>query len=100
MAYDIKIMVKVATLYYKDNLTQDNISKKLKISKYQVNRILKRALETGIVKVNISDPTISVAPLEEKLEKRFNFRRAIVVDNYGLSDIELKSKLGLLPQII
>ena len=94
MAYDIKIMVKVATLYYKDNITQDNISKKLKISKYQVNRILKRALETGIVKVSISDPTISVAPLEEKLEKRFNLRRAIVVDNYGLSDIELKSKLG------
>jgi len=94
MAYDIKTMVKVSNLYYKDNLTQGDISKKLKISKYQVNRILKRALGSGIVQINIIDPTTNISNLEEKLEKKFNLKRAIVVDNLGLSDIELKSKLG------
>lgn len=94
MSYDQKLIVKVANLYYKDNLTQEEIAKKLKVSKYQVNRIIKRAVETGIVKITIVDPTESITTVEEELEKRFDLKRAIVVDNQGLSDIELKSKLG------
>lgn len=94
MAYDVRLMVKVSNLYYKDNLTQESISRKLKISKYQVNRILKKAIDSGIVQINIIDPTINVSNLEDELEKRFNLKRALVVENYGLSDIELKSKLG------
>ncbi|MCE5328883.1 sugar-binding transcriptional regulator [bacterium] len=94
MAYDFKLMVKVSTLYYKDGLTQDDISKKLKISKYQVNRILKRAVETGIVQISINDSLTHITEYEEKLEKQFNLKRAIVVDNSGLSDKELKAKMG------
>ena len=94
MSYNVKLMVKVSNLYYKDSLTQDEISKKLKISKYQVNRILKKAVSSGIVQINIIDPTVSISNLENDLEKRFGLKRAIVVENYGLSDIELKTKLG------
>ncbi|MDZ7837829.1 MAG: sugar-binding domain-containing protein [Actinomycetota bacterium] len=94
MTYDIKLMVKVASLYYRDGLTQEDISTKLKISKYQVNRILKRAINIGVVQINIIDPTQGLSSLEEKLEKKFDLKRAIVVENSGLSDKELKSKLG------
>ncbi|MFO7928786.1 MAG: sugar-binding transcriptional regulator [Candidatus Humimicrobiaceae bacterium] len=94
MSYDTKLMVKVSNLYYKEGLTQEDISNKLKISKYQVNRILKRALDTGIVRINIVDPIKNVSNLEEQLEKKFSLKRAIVVKNSGLSDIELKTKLG------
>ena len=94
MSYDTKLMVKIANLYYKDNLKQESISRKLKVSKYQVNRILKRAIKSGVVQINIIDPTINISSLEEKLEKKFNLKRAIVVENFGLSDLELKSKLG------
>lgn len=94
MAYDFRLMVKVATLYYKDGLTQDEISKKIKVSKYQVNRILKRALEAGIVQITINDSMSGISNLEEKLEKTFNLKRAIVIDNLGLSDKELKVKMG------
>ena len=94
MAYDFKLMVKVASLYYKDGLTQDDISKKIKISKYQVNRILKRSIETGVVHISINDSMANITDLEDKLEKVFNLKRAIVVDNLGLSDKELKAKMG------
>lgn len=94
MAYDFKLMVKVATLYYKDGLTQDDISKKIKISKYQVNRILKRSMENGIVQISINDSLTNITEFEDKLEKELNLKRAIVVDNLGLSDKELKAKMG------
>src|SRR4030066_347042 len=95
MSYNVKLMVKVSNLYYKDSLTQEEISKKLKISKYQVNRILKKAVSSGIVQVNIIDPTVSISSVETDLEKRFGLKRAIVVENSGLSDLELKAKLGV-----
>jgi len=94
MTYDFKLVIKAATLHYKEGLTQDDISRKLKISKYQVNRIIKRALETGIVHITINDSLANISEYEEKLEKELNLKRAIVVDNFGLSDKELKSKLG------
>jgi len=94
MSYDTKLMVKVASLYFKENLKQESIARRLKISKYQVNRILKKALNSGMVQINIIDPTKNISDLEEKLEKRFDLKRVIVVENFGLSDTELKSKIG------
>jgi len=94
MAYDFKLMVKVSNLYYKDRLTQDEIAKRIKVSKYQVNRILKRALDDGIIKISILDSVTQVSELEEKLEKVFNLRRAIVVNNLGLSSDEIRMKIG------
>ena len=94
MAYDTKLMVKVANLYYKENLKQESIARRLKVSKYQVNRILKKALISGMVQINIIDPTKNISDLEEKLEKKFKLKRAIVVENFGLSDTELKAKIG------
>ncbi|MCJ7472004.1 MAG: sugar-binding transcriptional regulator [Actinobacteria bacterium] len=94
MAYDTKLMVKIANLYYKENLKQESIARRLKVSKYQVNRILKKALNSGMVQINIIDPTKNISDLEEKLEKKFKLKRAIVVENFGLSDTELKAKIG------
>ena len=94
MTYNIKLIVKVASLYYKDQLNQEEIAKKLKVSKYQVNRILKKALDSGIVQITIIDPSTGVSNLEDQMEKRFELKRAIVIENSGLSDVELKSKLG------
>ncbi len=94
MAYDFKLMVKVATLYYKDGLTQEEISLKIKVSKYQVNRILKRAIESGIIQIKVIDSISEISDLEEKLEKTFKLKRAVVVENLGLSEEEIKTKIG------
>lgn len=67
MAYDIKLVVKVSYLYYKCGLKQESVARKLKISKYKVTRILKKALNSGIVQINIIDPTINVSSFKEKL---------------------------------
>ena len=56
MAYDLKLLYKVAKLYYKDNLKQDSIGRKLEISRYKVNRLLKEAREQGLVRINVIEP--------------------------------------------
>ena len=54
MSYDSKLMYDIANLYYIDKLTQEVIARKLDISKYKVNRILKRALAQGMIQIKIS----------------------------------------------
>ena len=43
----------IATLYYKDKLSQQEIAKKLNISRPWVSKLLTRAEELGIVKIEI-----------------------------------------------
>ena len=56
MTYRIEKITKVAEMYYEDNLKQTSISRRLNISKYAVSRMLKKALEVGIVKIEVVKP--------------------------------------------
>ena len=67
----MKLMVDVSVLYYKKKLKQESIARKLNISKYQVNRILKKASKAGIVQINITDPSINYHKLEKELLDRW-----------------------------
>lgn len=52
--YDL--MFDIATLYYRENLTQESISRRLRISKYKVHRLLKKAKDIGVVQIDIIGP--------------------------------------------
>jgi len=94
MAYSKELLIEVSLLHYKNKLRQESIAKKLNISKSQVTRILKRANEVGIVQINIVDPNKNYEELEIKLAGKFNLKKAIVIENLGLSDKELDDNLG------
>ena len=54
----------IATLYYKDKLSQQEIAKKLNISRPWVSKLLTRAEELGIVKIEIESPILGNTQLE------------------------------------
>lgn len=54
--YISTVQVEAAKLYYEHQLSQQEISKKLGVSRPTVSRLLKQARETGIVKIEIIDP--------------------------------------------
>lgn len=43
MGYELQLMFDISYLYYKNNLTQESIARRLNISKYKINRILKKS---------------------------------------------------------
>ncbi len=55
MSYDIRLTLKVAELYYKDNLNQERIAKRLKISKYKVIKLLRIAKKEELIEIKIID---------------------------------------------
>jgi len=56
MAYDLELLHKVAKLYYIEDLKQESIGRRLKMSKYKVSRVLKRARDNGLVKIQVVKP--------------------------------------------
>jgi DNA-binding transcriptional regulator LsrR (DeoR family) len=82
---------KVAYYYYKLGMTQDDIAKKMSMSRQRVNRILKKCLESGIVKIVIQEYEHQNVELEIQLETRLGLNEIIIVNN---SDGEINESLG------
>lgn len=67
------LAIKIARLYYKENQTQENIAKALKISRSTVSRLLSWARKNGLVKITVA-PLINeelANLLHEKYGKQF-----------------------------
>src|SRR3984957_15303296 len=75
-----RLLVKIARLYYEEDLTQAEISIRLRMSRQKVQRILGQSREKGIVKFSIGPITGIFADLEKALEARFGLTEALVVE--------------------
>ncbi len=91
---DIRLLVRVATLYYKQQLVQSEIAARVGVSRQTVGRLLQRASEIGIVKVEIQQPFAYIGALELELEDRFGLADVIVVSPIDDSDESIKAALG------
>ncbi len=77
---NLKLLSKVSKLYYEQNLTQQEISQRLRLSRPKVSRLIQQALEEGIVQISILSPPGSYTDLEQKLETKFGLQEAVVVE--------------------
>ena len=78
---ELRLMAKVARMYYGQGLRQTEITARLNIHQSTVSRLLKRAEKEGIIRITLSVPSGAHPDLEERLQGRFGLREAIVVDS-------------------
>lgn len=76
----VRLMTKVARLYYEEELTQGQIAERIGISRQKAQRFLATAKKSGIVHIMIHPIMGGHADLEQALESRFGLREAIVVE--------------------
>jgi DNA-binding transcriptional regulator LsrR (DeoR family) len=77
---DHNLWVKVAKLYYEDDLTQSDIAERLGYSRVKIHRILQSAKEAGIIQVQIKSLKTNSTDLEHKLINKYALRDCIVVE--------------------
>ena len=75
----IKLLVNIARLYYEHNCSQQEIAKKLGLSRPYISKLINEAKQSGIVQIQISDPYESESVVELEIRRRFNLKKAIVV---------------------
>ncbi|MGY5190548.1 UNVERIFIED_CONTAM: helix-turn-helix domain-containing protein, partial [Bacillus amyloliquefaciens DSM 7 = ATCC 23350] len=80
--------------YYTDGWTQQEIAKKLNVSRPVISKILQKAKDVGIVEVYIKDESIHTVELEKQLETTFQLTEAVVVPSVGTMSEMVKRAVG------
>jgi DNA-binding transcriptional regulator LsrR (DeoR family) len=80
---EVRLMAKVARMYYDQGIRQQEITERLNIHQSKVSRMLKRAREANIVRISVTTPAGFFPELEDALENRFGLKEAIVIDSDG-----------------
>jgi DNA-binding transcriptional regulator LsrR (DeoR family) len=91
---ELRLITKVAYLYYKQQQKQSDIARQLDISQATVSRILKRAEEEAIVRITVNMPTGVYAQLESDLCAQYGLKAAIVVHCEDESDEAIFDHIG------
>jgi len=79
---DTRLIFKCCSLYYDDNISQQEICEQLNISRPSVSRMIKLGRELGIVKIEVNNPyNLTFGKLERELEKKFGLKEVIVVES-------------------
>lgn len=74
-----EILVRAAWYYYKDQLTQAEVAERLGVSRASIGRLLDRARETGVVRIDIDPRHLVGLTLARRLAERFRLDDAVVV---------------------
>ena len=79
----LSLLAEVACDYYERGLTQNEIADKLFLSRTRVSRLLKEAVDKGIVSFTVHYTFERHYELEERLKTRFGLKHARVLNNRG-----------------
>lgn len=78
-----EMLLRVAWFYYKDDLTQDEIARRLSVSRASVGRMLDRARRTGLVTIQLNSEHLDAMELSGRLRRTFGLAEALVVPHLG-----------------
>jgi DNA-binding transcriptional regulator LsrR (DeoR family) len=87
-------LVKIANLYHIDGWTQEQIAKKMRVSRPVISKSLQKAKEFGIVEVYIKDESVRTVELEKRLEQKFELKDSLVLPSFGLTSEMIKRAVG------
>ncbi len=90
---DIRLIVKIAQLYYEQDMTQAQIARELGIYRTTISRLLKRGREQGIVTIAINYDYNENLWLEQQLKQKFGLKEAVASSD-GLLEEEQLSAMG------
>jgi DNA-binding transcriptional regulator LsrR (DeoR family) len=79
-ADELRLMAKVARMYYGQGLRQTEIMERLNVSQSTISRLLKRAEAEGIVRITVAVPAGAHPDLEEGLQAAYGLKEVIVMD--------------------
>ncbi|MCY3977042.1 MAG: sugar-binding transcriptional regulator [Chloroflexi bacterium] len=84
----VATLVQIANMYYKENLSQQEIANQMGVSRSLIANYLQRARDQQVVRIEIADPRDDSAQLALELCRRFGIEKAVLVP-YGHKSDEL-----------
>ncbi|MCD1260454.1 sugar-binding transcriptional regulator [Paenibacillus athensensis] len=90
----IEKIIEAVRMYYQLDYSQQDIAKKLGVSRPTVSRFLQQAKAEGIVQIKIMDPTANNELIAQELRERFGLKHAVVTGVPRYDERIVKKYLG------
>jgi lsr operon transcriptional repressor len=93
-----ELLLRVAWFYYKDELTQEEIARRLSVSRASVGRMLDRARKVGLVTINLNADHLNAFEVSSQLRRTFGLSEALVVPDHQAEPADhhvLNTRLGI-----
>jgi DNA-binding transcriptional regulator LsrR (DeoR family) len=91
---DATLLYKIATAYYEDGLTQDQIGKRFGLSRIKVSRLLQQARQSRVVQITIVAPPGSYGDRERILEQVYGLDEVVICGS-GSNRADTLAELGM-----
>ena len=76
---NIRKITLAAEMYYIYDMSQKQIAERLGVSRPWVSKLLKRAKETGIVRIDINSPLAGMPEVEQRIMNKYRINRVTVI---------------------
>lgn len=90
-----ELLADVAEMYYYRGLNQTEIAHQVGVDRSMISRMLAEARKQSIVEIRINRPMITDPTLAQKIQDRFDLRRAVVVVNKESDYPQILERLGV-----
>ena len=88
MAYKTEQLIIAARLYYYEQLTHSEIAERMNLSRVAVTRMLKTALDKGLVRIVIEDIPVDLSELNSRLCEKYDLEKVIITERHKYSQQE------------
>ena len=85
----LRLFAKIARMYHERGIRQPQIAADLNISQPRVSRILKQAIDIGVVRTLVILPPGTHSELEQRVQEPYHLKDVVVVDTDGAGDLVL-----------
>ncbi len=87
--------LRAAQMYYLQDLTMNAIARELRTSRSTVSRLLSMARETGLVQIQVNNPSERAPALEQQIRLRFGVEAHVVPVAESVSEAEALDRVAL-----
>ncbi len=91
-----ELLAQVVSMYYQEELTQNQIAEQLGLSRVKVYRLLKQARAEAVVQITVNWPVSRHTDLEAQLQEAFKLEEALVLKRGAHRRTQALQRLGQL----
>ncbi len=92
--HELRLIARIAQMYYVEELKQAEIAKRLSISQTSISRYLKKAHAEEIVRISINAPRGTYPDLEARLRERYGLGEVVVAECGEDRDEQILTSIG------
>lgn len=90
----LPLITKVARLYHEQGIRQPEIARRLSISQSRVSRLLKEAIEVGIVRTVVVQPPTVHSDLEDEVRDLFSLTDVVIADSAAADEASITAAIS------